>query len=206
MIAAAAGAEPSQTAGPPRIRVIWNPRAGAKGPLPTGQASEERIRELMARARLGPELVSPASIDDARANAGDAASRGYDLVVAAGGDGTVSAVADELVGTETALGILPLGSVMNIARSLGLPRDPEKAADVIADGRVIAIDVGEVGRRAFYESGSVGMNAAMFREAQRFDAGDWSSIVRTIWVAIRYRPARMAIDLEDRQLRTRALM
>jgi diacylglycerol kinase (ATP) len=50
------------------------------------------------------------------------------------------------------------------------------------------------------------MNAAMFREAQRFDDGDWSSIARTIWTAVRYRPARMSIDLEDRRIRTRALM
>jgi diacylglycerol kinase family enzyme len=50
------------------------------------------------------------------------------------------------------------------------------------------------------------MNAAMFREAQRFDRGDYLSVLRTIWVAIRYRPARMQIELDDRRLRTRALM
>jgi diacylglycerol kinase (ATP) len=50
------------------------------------------------------------------------------------------------------------------------------------------------------------MNAAMFGAAEAFDRGDWTAIVRTIWVAIRYRPARMSIDLDDRRLRTRALM
>jgi diacylglycerol kinase (ATP) len=160
----------------------------------------------MARAQLGEELVPTTTPDEARAQAADAVRRDYDLVVAAGGDGTVGTVAEPLLGTATALGILPLGTVMNIARSLGIPRDLDEAADVIATGQVREIDVGEVGERPFFEAASVGMNAAMFREAQRFEDGDWSSIVRTIWVALRYRPARMTIELEDRRIRTRALM
>jgi diacylglycerol kinase family enzyme len=95
---------------------------------------------------------------------------------------------------------------MNIARSVGIPRDPAAAAEVIRTGTATPIDVGEVRGRPFFEAGSVGMNAAMFREAQRFESGVWSSILRTIWVAFRYRPARMAIDLEDQRIRTRALM
>jgi diacylglycerol kinase (ATP) len=192
--------------GSARIRVIWNASAGKKAGIPGTMVTEERIRQLMARARLGEELVATATPDDARAQAGDAVRREYDLVVAAGGDGTVGTVAEWLLGTRTALGILPLGTVMNIARSLGIPRDLDAAADVIATGNVREIDVGEVDGRPFFETASVGMNAAMFREAQRFEDGDWSSIVRTVWVALRYRPARMTIDLDDRQIRTRALM
>ncbi|HET7702172.1 MAG TPA: diacylglycerol kinase family protein, partial [Candidatus Limnocylindrales bacterium] len=189
-----------------RIRVIWNPSAGSKGGISTNGLTEEQVRELMARARLGSELVATTSAEDALAQAGDAVSRRYDLVVAVGGDGTVAGIAGKLLGSSTALGILPLGSVMNIARSLGIPRDVGAAADAIATGSEAVIDVGEVAGRPFYEAGSVGMNAAMFREAQRFDDGDWSSIVRTLWVALRYRPARMTIDLDDGQIRTRALM
>jgi diacylglycerol kinase (ATP) len=133
-------------------------------------------------------------------------SRGYDLVVAAGGDGSVGLIATQLLGSETALAVLPLGSVMNVARSLGIPRDLDEAADAIATGEVRRIDVGEARGRPFFEAGSVGMNAAVFRAAQAFDSGDWSAIVRTIWTAIRYRPARMSVDLDDRRIRTRALM
>src|SRR5690606_27170378 len=99
-----------------------------------------------------------------------------------------------------------LGSVMNVARSLGLSRELDQAASVLAAGEVRAIDVGIARGRPFYEAGSVGMNAAIFREAQRFDRGDWSSIARSVWVALRYRPARMAIRLDRRLVRTRALM
>jgi diacylglycerol kinase (ATP) len=193
-------------AGRGRVRVIWNARAGRKGAIPTNLVTEQRLREVMARAHLGDELVATQTPDEARAQAGDAVSRGYDLVVAAGGDGTVGIVAEQLLGKTTALGILPLGTVMNIARSLGIPRDLDAAADVIADGVVRPIDVGEAAGRPFFEAASVGMNAAMFREAQRFETGDVTSVVRTMWVALRFRPARMAIELEDRRIRTRALM
>ncbi|MEA2518581.1 MAG: hypothetical protein QOF49_661 [Chloroflexota bacterium] len=199
-------APPDRERPAPRIRVIWNPGSGSKGGISTNSADETLIRELMARGRLGTELARTGSPADVRAQAADAVSRDYDLVVAAGGDGTVGLVADALLGSTTALAILPLGSVMNIARSLGLPRDAALAADAIAGGHVAAIDVGEVAGRPFYEAGSVGMNAAMFREAQRFDDGDWSSIIRTLWVALRYRPARMSIEIEDGRIRTRALM
>ena len=206
MTQAPGAAIPVPNEGTSRTRVIWNASAGSKGGIPTNVVDEEGIRKVMARAHLGDELVATTTPDEARAQAADAVSRGYELVVAAGGDGTVGTVAEPLLGTRTALGILPLGTVMNVARSLGIPRDLDGAADVITTRQVREIDVGQAGDRPFFEAASVGMNAAMFREAQRFEDGDWSSIARTIWVALRYRPARMSIDLEDRAIRTRALM
>ena len=189
-----------------RVRVLWNARAGSKGGISTNSATEEEIRAIMARASLGDELCATESVDEARGRAADAVRNGYDLVVAAGGDGSIGTVATELLGSRTALGILPLGSVMNVARSLGVPRDLTAAADALVDGEVHAIDVGEALGAPFFEAGSVGMNAAMFKEAQRFDRGDWLSILRTVWVAFRYRPARMELRLEDEVVRTRALM
>jgi diacylglycerol kinase (ATP) len=189
-----------------RVRVIWNPNAGTKPGIAAPAATEAQMRSLMAAAGLGDELHATESAGEARALAKGAVRDAYQLVVAAGGDGTIGTVATELLGSQTALGILPLGSVMNVARSLGLPRELDAAAEVLASGVVRAMDVGHAGDRVFFEAASVGMNAAMFKEAQRFDRGDWTSILRTVWVAIRYRPARMEIRLDDRILRTRALM
>lgn len=189
-----------------RVRVIWNPNSGTKPGIAVSGATEDQLRRLMAGADLGDELYATESSGEARALAQAAVRDGYDLVVAAGGDGTIGTIATQLIGSPTALGILPLGSVMNVARSLRVPRDLDGAAATLADGVVRAMDVGEAGGRVFFEAASVGMNAAMFKEAQRFDRGDWTSILRTIWVAIRYRPARMEIRLDDARLRTRALM
>jgi diacylglycerol kinase (ATP) len=190
----------------PHARVIWNAKAGSKGGITTNDVGEERLRELLGRYGLADALVASNSAGDARTLAREAVRDRYDLVVAAGGDGTIGLIAEELLGSETALGILPLGSIMNIPRMLGLARDLDAAAAILAEGVVRSVDVGRARDRTFFEAGSVGMHAAMFRYAQQFDRGDYLAILRTIWVAIRYRPARMTIALDDETVRTRALM
>ena len=205
----------SPTAGSPpattnRILVIWNPAAGLPTALRAG-GSVDDLRRILDAHRVRAEIREPSDEAEAHAIVRRAVTDGVDIVVAAGGDGTVHLVADDLLGTETALGILPLGRVMNIARALGIERDIDAAADVLRDGEVATIDTGEaVGADRdpvpFFEAGSVGMNAAIFREVTRADEGDPVSIARTIWVALRYRPARMVVELDDTTLTTRALM
>ena len=185
--------------------VIWNGNAGGKR-IGGGPASADEVKALLARHGIEADVRATASDDEARSLLKEALARRDELVIAAGGDGTIGALVPDLMDCPMALGILPFGSVMNVARMLGIPRDPEAAAEDLAGGVVREIDVGVADDEAFLETGSVGMNAAMFREAERFGDGDWTSIVRTIWVAIRYRPARMSIELDDRTLTTRALM
>jgi diacylglycerol kinase (ATP) len=128
------------------------------------------------------------------------------VVVAAGGDGTFGLIGRQLIGTHTALGILPLGSVMNIPRMLGLPRDPDDAARILADGHLRTIDVGQVGDRIFYEAGSVGINAAATRELPLVDKGDYGAIVRSIVAVLRYRPSEIRIELDgDRTIAEKAV-
>ncbi|HET7168721.1 MAG TPA: diacylglycerol kinase family protein [Candidatus Limnocylindrales bacterium] len=194
-----------------RYRIVRNPAAGSKGGIPTNGVGPRELADLAARHGLGSDIVEADGEAAVQTAVRDAIAAGVDVVIAAGGDGTAGSVARQLLDGAAALAVLPLGSVMNIARALGIPRDLEAAAELIPDGELRTIDTGEAesadGRRIpFLEAGSVGMNAAMFREAARFEEGDWASIVRTIWVALRYRPARMRIELDDRRVRTRALM
>jgi diacylglycerol kinase family enzyme len=193
--------------GAPRgpIRVVFNASAGSKGGILTNGATKTDIEAVLDQVGLEAEIIESASVDQTRRLTGEAVQQGYAAVVAAGGDGTIGAIATELLNSGTALGVLPHGSVMNIPRMLGIPRDLAGAAAVLAQGVIRRIDVGETRGGPFFEVGSVGMNAAMFREAQRFESGDRKSIPRTIWAAIRYRPARLEIALEERVVRTRAL-
>jgi diacylglycerol kinase (ATP) len=189
-----------------RIRVLWNPTAGRKGGIPTNRSTREMLLELLTRHGLGDELIEPGSESEALEAAADAVRRGYDVVVAAGGDGTIGLVGRQLLGTGTALGILPLGSVMNIPRMLGLPRDPEEAVRVLADGHVRSIDVGQVGDRIFYEAGSVGLHAAATRELPKVDRGDYGAIVRSIAATLSYRPSDVRIELDgDRTIAVKAV-
>jgi diacylglycerol kinase (ATP) len=193
-----------------RYLVIRNPAAGIASRLLTSGGRIDDLKELLDRHGVDADVVEPADEAAVRDLVRKAVADGLD-VVAAGGDGTVHLVADGLIGTSRALGILPMGRVMNIARALGIERDLDAAADVLAAGHVRSIDVGEAtttdgARLEFLEAGSVGLNAAIFREATRADEGDPASILRTIWVALRYRPARMHIELDDGVVETRALM
>jgi diacylglycerol kinase (ATP) len=200
----------SRTAGcRPRIRVLVNPNSGEKAGIPTNSATEDEVRAALEPyfPGLGADLVVTESEDEALAATHDAVAKGYEIVVAAGGDGTVGTVACELLGKETALGILPLGSVMNVARMLDIPRDLEGGAEIVATGEVRTIDVGEAKGQIFFEGGSVGLNAAVFREAQQADSdrGRYRALWAALWVLLRYRPPRMVLHLDDRVLTTRAL-
>jgi YegS/Rv2252/BmrU family lipid kinase len=80
-----------------------------------------------------------------------------DCVILAGGDGTMSSAAIALRDTKLPLGILPLGTGNDLARTLGLPEDPEQVAQVILEGRTKKIDVGSVNGQPFFNVASIGL-------------------------------------------------
>jgi YegS/Rv2252/BmrU family lipid kinase len=88
-----------------------------------------------------------------------AQTEGYDTVVAAGGDGTVHAVAQALVHSPLRLGVLPVGTANNIAHALKIPFALEEAIKVLATGVERNIDVGWIGNEYFLESAGVGLFA-----------------------------------------------
>ncbi len=84
---------------------------------------------------------------------------GYDTIVAAGGDGTVRAVAQSLIGSRLSLGIVPVGTANNTARALGIPFEVSGALRVLAEGVERQIDVGKIGDEYFLEAAGVGLFA-----------------------------------------------
>jgi YegS/Rv2252/BmrU family lipid kinase len=87
------------------------------------------------------------------------------LVIAAGGDGTVGTAADAIAGSEALLAIIPLGTSNDVARSLGISPDPVEAAEVIATGRVVAVDAARIDygagmSRVFLNAATMGLNVA----------------------------------------------
>lgn len=185
---------------------IFNPKAGQKSGVQTNELDEGQVRELLQRHGLEGELIITESEEEAVDVVREAVKNRLDVVVGIGGDGTQGLIARELLGTSTALGIIPSGSVMNIGRMLGIPRDADEAANVLLSGQARQIDVGQVNGLIFFEVASVGLNAPVFQAAQRFDAGRRRSILEAIWVAIRYRPARMTIRIDNGVVVSRALI
>lgn len=191
------------------VPVIFNPNAGSKRRGPLGGLSAESLTELFAAQGRQANVIATESEDQARAEVGRLIAAGEKLVVVAGGDGTIGQMATELLERDVALGVIPLGTVMNIPRMLGVPLDAEQAVGLLTgpSARTALIDVGEANGQIFYETLSVGIHAAMFNNEPHFDDGRWGSPLRPLWMAFRYRPGRMEIVLdESTTVQTRGLM
>ncbi|HEY2887279.1 MAG TPA: diacylglycerol kinase family protein [Candidatus Limnocylindrales bacterium] len=189
-----------------RLLVVWNPAAGSKAGVRTSATTEDTLRQTMRRAGLGADLFVSPSAEATRHRVREAVASGVDVVVAAGGDGTAGLVAEALIGSSTALGILPLGSAMNIGRSLGIPRDLEAAAQILATGEIAEVDVGRAPDGLFFEMASVGINAAVLGEAHKLAEGAYDSILGMLKAIVTYRPATMTIEMDEETVETGALM
>lgn len=189
-----------------RAVVIGNPASGRKAGMATNTATvEDAVAALQAHG-VDSEVWLTTGPGDATALARRAVMEERRLVIAAGGDGTVHEVAQPLIGSTTALGIMPLGSVMNLARTLGISRELDEAAAVIAAGRAVRMDVGEASGRYFLEYGGAGLDAALMPLSQQMDSGQWSSFAALARVVLRYRPRRMTVNVDGAAVHTRAML
>jgi len=155
----------------PPPRLIFNPRAGHKLGMPTNPATLPALENALAHIGLRYELRQTRAPRDATLLAQQAVQDGCKLVVAAGGDGTVEEVSRPLLNTDTALGIMPLGSIMNTARALCIPRDLVRAARALVEGEMLGMDVGRVANRTFLEAGGVGLAAGLLGYFNRLERG-----------------------------------
>jgi diacylglycerol kinase (ATP) len=189
-----------------RTVLIGNPGAGRKVGLSTNSNTIEGAVAALRSAGIDPDVQLTEGPGSGTRAAEQAVSAGYRTVIAAGGDGTVQEVAQALVGTDAILGIMPLGSIMNVARTLGIDRSLAAAAQVIATGRLLQMDVGEVKDRYFLEYASVGIDAALRPLWHRFDAGNWSALRFLIKAMLRYKSRPITIIVDDQELSVHALM
>ncbi len=146
-----------------RAKLIFNPIAGEARPYPVDIV--DVIHEMQSW-KLVPEayLVEPGC--DLPRVVEKALGEGIRLFVVCGGDGTVSAVARSLAGTNATLGIIPIGTQNNTALSLGIPSDVPAAIAILRNGRTIKVDVGMVTgnhiNTPFLEVCSVGLVSTLF--------------------------------------------
>jgi diacylglycerol kinase family enzyme len=133
--------------------VILNSRSGNGRKVDLG----EKLTSMAATLAVSCEIVSvqtPAHVVKA---ARKAAKSSHDIVIAGGGDGTINAVASELVGTGKRLGVLPLGTFNYFAREMGVPTDLEVAFRTCFEGDTRSVTVGEVNGRMFLNNASIGL-------------------------------------------------
>jgi YegS/Rv2252/BmrU family lipid kinase len=134
------------------------------------------------------------------------AERGDKLLVVGGGDGTVSAAASALIGTDTALGILPLGTLNHFARDLKIPTEVDKAAELIARRPTRLVDVGEINDRMFINNSAIGLYPLMVldRDLQRKKLGRskrLAMLVASMRTLIRFNHQRLTLTVNDQKAR-----
>lgn len=165
------------------VAILLNAKAGSV----VNASCEQHAQEILAACQAANvaaqiHLCNPAQLTaTARRLAHEG---GVDAVVAAGGDGTVSAVAAGLVGTDVALGVIPLGTLNHFAKDLGI-KDVQTAIEMIAAGTTKRIDVGEVNGRVFINNSSIGLypEIVMERETTRRHNGrsKWLAMLLAAW-------------------------
>jgi diacylglycerol kinase family enzyme len=159
------------------VPVILNGTAGGGAGAQQAQALQERF----AAAGMEAAVETVAGGRDILDAVDRAMAQGARLIVAAGGDGTQSAVASRLAGTRIVQGVLPLGTLNHFAKDLGIPLELEASVGVVAHGRELAIDVGEVNGRAFINNSSIGLypDIVLDRERQRrrLGLGKWRAFL-----------------------------
>lgn len=144
-----------------RTCLILNPLAGRCHQL----HDEQELLRRLAAVGLDCEQVLTRGPGEATRLAREAALQGYDRVIAAGGDGTVHEVLNGLAETETAMGVIPLGTENILAREIQIPcRDLDAACQALASGRTVWVDVGRTPQRYFLLMAGLGFDAQVVGE------------------------------------------
>lgn len=172
--------------------LIINPISGTR----SKRGLEDFVCQRIADAGLTPRVAYTEGPGDASRLAAEAAGQGVPLVIAAGGDGTVNETASGLCGTQTALGIIPLGSGNGLARSLGIPQDVKASLDVILKGRTMCIDHGVANGHNFFCTFGIGFDAKVSEEFARQKRRGRVTYIKSVFREfLKYQPEAYTISV-----------
>ena len=183
-----------------RAKLIFNPSAGAARPSPIEIV--DVIHEMQAW-KLVPEayLVEPGC--DLPGVVQDALAQGFRMFVVCGGDGTISAVARSLAGTNATLGVIPIGTQNNTALSLNIPDDIPAAIAILRTGRRIKVDIGMAtcGKIStpFLEACSVGLASTLFPSVDDIQHGNLAQIGNLLSALASSPPSEIHMLLDNNQ-------
>lgn len=183
-----------------KIKVILNPyanrwRAGAR---------KDEVQAAFAAAGLVADVVQTQKPKEGIALAETAVADGYDVVVAAGGDGTLSEVANGLLraaghGPTVPFGILPIGTANDFSDMVGLPRDLNQAVQVIARGRTRQVDAGRINDHFFINNCAVAMEPMITLENIRMKrlSGELRYVVALLKGLVKLKAWNMQVRWDD---------
>lgn len=175
---------------PPRTAtLIVNPKAGS---LLDASITPQDIAERIRATGIEVELLTgdPSQLGSLVEQAINAPA---DLVIVAGGDGTVNAAARRVAGTDKTLGILPAGTLNHLSQDLGIPQDIDGAISVLSDGEPVEIDIGEVNGHSFLCSSVIGFASRLARQREhwrgRLNPLRWARVIAHLFQTMDRDPA-----------------
>jgi diacylglycerol kinase family enzyme len=184
----------------PRLAVIINAGSGSAD---NADLAAQVSAQFSAQG-IQPEFCSCAEGEVIRRHAEEALQRGCTIVVAGGGDGTVSTVASVVAGTDAALGILPLGTLNHFAKDLGIPLDLNEAVATIIEGKVVQVDIGELNGRTFINNSSLGLYPKLVRyrdEHQRLGRSKWWAFFKAMLIVLgRYSFLKVRLSADEAEI------
>jgi diacylglycerol kinase family enzyme len=165
-----------------------------------GQAEAKAQEIEQAFAALGQEVTMAGDTTDLIQAAKTARSDGYDVLVAAGGDGTIRAVAAAVISDGGSLGVIPLGTFNHFAKDLGIPLDVPGAVAAIAQGTLAWTDAIMVNDELFLNSASLGIHPLFVRKREQYEdrIGKWAAIpVAMVITWARFRPFEVGLAMNN---------
>jgi diacylglycerol kinase (ATP) len=178
----------------PRAALVVNTRS--RSGERAFEHARDRLRGLGVRVEAEYDLHDPARLPETVREAADE----YEMVILGGGDGTVSSSVDFLAGRETVLGLLPLGTANDFARTLGVPTDLDRACETIASGKLVDIDLGLAGDNYYVNLASVGLSAGVTRALTsrlKRVAGSAAYPLAAIKAFLKHEPFRARLTFPD---------
>jgi diacylglycerol kinase (ATP) len=188
--------QPSQASGPRRLLVIYNPTAGWRR-----RRRLERTLDRLRRLGCAIELKATSARGDAEAIARAADPRRFDLVVAAGGDGTINEVINGLAGSGLPLALLPLGTANVLAAEIGLAGSVRRIAEAISSGRPRRVHLGQANGRRFAMMAGVGFDAHVVRRVDprlKRALGQLAYVLTALGEFIAYRPIWYEVEIDGK--------
>lgn len=144
----------------------------------------ERLKEILAEAGREARIILATGGSEITAAMRRAVEEGCETLVVGGGDGTITSGASAVVGREIPLGVLPLGTLNHFAKDLGIPLDLEEAVEVVLEGVVCKVDVGEVNGRIFLNNSSLGVYPAIVRLREKYRATGGGKWIAALWAGL----------------------
>ncbi|MGJ3189266.1 lipid kinase [Paenarthrobacter sp. FR1] len=166
-----------------------------------GAASTELAVDAMRRAGVPVRSVHPVkSGTELFQTLRRVVADGHDLVVVGGGDGTMTSAAGLLAGTDIMLGVLPLGTANDFARTLEIPGGLTEACAVIADGKVVDVDLGRANGEPFLNVASVGLSVGVTEALSprlKRRIGSLAYGIATMQAYARHKPFRARLEFPE---------